>query len=295
MNYSNDMIKCIEYIECHIKETLTVERISNYMGYSVYHFCRVFQICNGTTLMEYVRKRKLSLAATELRKGMKIIDVACDYGFETPSGFAKAFRKEYKLSPSRYLARMVGYLETNSNFNIGGYIMNPTFVKKPAFKVAGYGIETNIAGSNYTKDIASFWSNYEGENLECKMYEILNPPKHGEVGLCVPSSDNGNVTYLLGVIVNDFSKVQEDMITVTVPEAEYAVFTTPPVDTTGDPEQNNFAQIIKETWKYIFDEWFKDSEYEYDDSKLDFEYYDERCHFRKDTVMDIYVPIVKVK
>jgi AraC family transcriptional regulator len=292
MNYSNDMKKCIEYIECHIKDSLSADVIAAYMGYSVYHFCRVFQICYGIPLMEYVRKRKLSLATIDLRKGMKIIDVAYDYGFDTPSGFTKAFRKEYKLSPSRYIARMAGYLETNSNYNIGGYIMNPIIVKKPSFKVAGYGIETNIAGSNYTKDIASFWINYEGENLECKMYEILNPPKHGEVGLCVPSSD-GKVTYLLGVIVDDFSKVQHDMITITVPEAEYAVFTTPPVDTTNDPLQKEFAIIIKETWKYIFDEWFNSSGYEYDESNLDFEFYDERCHGRKDTVMEIYVPVIK--
>lgn len=84
--------------------------------------------------------------------------------------------------------------------------MNPVFVRKPAFKVAGYGIQTNVAGSMYTKDIASFWSHYEGENLESKMYKILNPPKHGEVGLCIPSSDNGNATYLLGVIVEDYSR-----------------------------------------------------------------------------------------
>ncbi|AVP55214.1 AraC family transcriptional regulator [Clostridium tetani] len=180
-------------------------------------------------------------------------------------------------------------------FKIGGYIMNPVIVKRPAFKVAGYGIKTNITGGTYTKDIASFWSNYNGENLENKMYKILNPPKHGEVGLCVPLSEDGNAIYLLGVIVDDFSKVEENMLTVEVPAAEYAVFTTTPVDTTNDKEQKEFAKIIKGTWKYIFEDWFKDSGYVYDESKLDFEFYDERCHYRQDTVMEIYVPVKKVK
>ena len=49
--------------------------------------------------------------------------------------------------------------------------------------------------------------------------------------------------------------------------------------------------MIKATWKYIFEEWFKESGYSYDESKLDFEFYDERCHGRVDTVMEIYVPI----
>jgi AraC family transcriptional regulator len=118
---------------------------------------------------------------------------------------------------------------------------------------------------------------------------------HGEVGLCIPSLEDGTLTYLLGIIVTDFKNVTEDMLTIEVTEAEYAVFTTPPVDTTKDTDQDEFAAIIKSTWKYIFSEWLKGSGYEYDETKLDFEYYDERCHQRRDTVMEIYVPVKKTE
>ncbi|GMQ61926.1 AraC family transcriptional regulator [Vallitalea sp. AN17-2] len=233
----------------------------------------------------------MSLAATELFEGRRIIDIALEYGFETHSGFARAFRKAFGYSPKQYMIRMAGYADTKATCKIGRYMMNPVIVKKPSFKVAGYGININITGVTYTKDIASFWCNYNGENLESKMYNILNPSKHGEVGLCVPLSEDGKAIYLLGVIVDDFSKVEEDMLTVEIPEAEYAVFTTIPVDTTHDKEQKDFAKIIAGTWKYIFEDWFKDSGYVYDENKLDFEFYDERCHYRQDTVMDIYVPV----
>lgn len=295
MNYRKDIEKCIEFIEEHIKEDITIEEVANESGYSLYHFCRVFSLCKGMSVMEYIRRRRLSLATAELFKGRKIIDIALEYGFETHSGFTKAFRKVFGYSPTQYMIRMNGYLDEKTTFGIGGDIMKPVIVKRPAFKVAGYGININITGVTYTKDIASFWSNYNGENLESKMYKILNPPKHAEVGLCVPLSEDGNAIYLLGVIVDDFSKVEEDMLTVEVPEAEYAVFTTTPVDTTNDKEQKEFAKIIKGTWKYIFEDWFKNSGYVYDENKLDFEFYDERCHYRKDTVMDIYVPVRKVK
>lgn len=294
MNYRKEIEKCINFIEDHIKEDITIQEITNQAGYSLYHFCRVFNLCMGMSIMEYIRSRRLSLAATELFKGDKIIDIALDYGFETPSGFTKAFRKAFGYSPTQYMKRMAGYADTQTIFEMGGTIMNPVIVKKPAFKVAGYGIKTNITGATYTKDIASFWSNYNGENLESKMYSILNPPKHGEVGLCIPVSEDGNAIYLLGVIVDDFSKAEKTMLTVEVPAAEYAVFTTPPVDSTSDIEQKEFAKIIASTWKYIFEDWFKDSGYIYDESKLDFEFYDERCHHRQDTVMDIYIPIKKI-
>ena len=294
MNYNDAIALCIDYIEKNIKNELSPELIANECGYSTFHFSRVFNINKGITLMEYVKKRRLSLAAEDLFDDKKIIDIALEYGFQTHNGFSKAFKKEFGFSPTQYLKRMDRNLEKELILKFGGDFMKPTIIEKPTFKVAGYGIKTNITNGNYTKDVASFWINYDGENLESKMYQILNPPKHGEVGLCIPSSeDNGEATYMLGVIVNDFNDATDDMITVEVPEATYAVFTTPPVNTSTEIENNEFANVIKQTWKYIFEEWFKDSGYVFDETKLDFEYYDERCHPTIGTVMDIYVQVLK--
>lgn len=271
MNYSNAISECIEFIEENIKSDLTPEVIANKCGYSVFHFSRIFNINKGITLMEYVKKRRLSLAAIDLFKGGRIIDITLDYGFETHNGFSKAFKKEFGFSPKQYIKCMGNYFNEKLNIDFGGCIMKPVIIKKSAFKVAGYGIKTNITNSNYTKDIASFWSNYNGENLESKMYKILNPPKHGEVGLCVPANgESGDAVYLLGVIVDNFDNVTNEMITVEVPEATYAVFTTPPVDTSNDLDNDDFPEAIKKTCKYIFEEWFKDSEYIFNESKFDF-------------------------
>ena len=144
MNYRKDIEKCIKFIEDHIKENITIEEVASKSGYSLYHFCRVFSLCKGVSVMEYIRGRRLSLASTELFKGRKIIDIALDYGFETPSGFTKAFRRVFGYSPTQYIVRMAGYTDAKTPFEIGGYIMNPIIIKKPAFKVAGYGIKTNI-------------------------------------------------------------------------------------------------------------------------------------------------------
>lgn len=71
LNYSKDIEKCVEYIEAHIKENITVEEIATEVGYSVYHFCRVFSLCKEMSVMEYVRSRKLSLASIELFAGKR--------------------------------------------------------------------------------------------------------------------------------------------------------------------------------------------------------------------------------
>lgn len=292
MNYREALEQSIHFIELNIKNNLTAEQIADHVGYSVFHFCRVFAINKGVPLMEFVRKKRLLLARADLLKKHSIIEVALDYGFETASGFSKAFRKEFGYSPTTYILRMSSYGMKEIITNIGGIIMNPVIRKKSTFKVAGYGINTNIAES-FTKDIAAYWDTYHGENLEAKMYKQLNPPKHGEVGICVPCSDNGNAIYLLGVIVDDFQKVTPDMMTITVPEAEYAVFTTPPVNniSTLQPYDDLLSIAVKETWKYIFNEWFPNSDYKFDETRMDFEFYDERCHGSENLVMEIYVPI----
>lgn len=285
MNYREHIEKSIRFMEDHMKENVAIEEIASQSGYSLYHFCRVFNLCMGVSVMEYIRERRLSLAATELSKGRKVIDIAVDYGFETSGGFTKAFRKSFGYTPTQYMERKNVYSDVKSAC--------PAIVKRPAFKVAGYGIKTDITGASDTKEISSFWSKYDGENLESKMYKILNPAKHGEVGLYVPLSEDGNAIYLLGVIVEDFTNVGDDMLTAEIPSAEYAVFTTNPVDTSNDWEQKEFAEVIAGTWKYIFEDWFPGSGYVYDESKLDFEFYDERCHHRQDTVMEIYIPVKK--
>jgi AraC family transcriptional regulator len=293
LNYSREIERSIDYIEEHLRENLTAEDIASQAGYSLYHFCRMFSQCQEMPVMEYVRSRRLSLAAVELFGGRRITDIALEYGFETPGGFAKAFRKAFGYSPSQYAARMDGYLRDRAVYQIGDYIREPVMVSKPAFRVAGYGIETNVEAGSYTQDVASFWYYYDGENLEDKMYAKLNPLKHGEVGLCIPADDGGNAVYLLGVIVEDFSLVAEEMLTAVVPAAQYAVFTTPPVDLSDEENPDTFAQVVKSTWQYIFEEWFPESGYVHDEDKLNFEYYDERCHARVDTVMEIYVPVIE--
>lgn len=293
LNYAEDMRRSIAYIEMNLKKDLNANEIADHIGYSVYHFCRVFSMVQGVPPMDFVRKKRLNQARRELLLGRKVIDIALEYGFETASGFSKAFRKEFGYSPTVYIAKINNFSTTQSASSTGGFQMNPMITSKPAFKVAGYGIRTNIA-SGYTKDIAAYWDTYIGENLENKMYTQLNPPAHGEVGICIPSSDDGNIIYLFGVIVEDYAKVTPDMMTWEVPEAKYAIFTTPPVDnmdSASSYDADPLSTAVKATWKYIFEEWFPSSDYAYDESKLDFEFYDERCHGLKDAVMDIYVPI----
>ncbi|NSB13875.1 helix-turn-helix domain-containing protein [Clostridium beijerinckii] len=100
MKYNEVILLCIQYIEDNITEKITLECISKKMGYSTYHFSRVFKEQMSVSLMEYVKDRKLFRATEDIMLGKRILDVAVEYGYETHSGFTKAFRRKYGFSPT---------------------------------------------------------------------------------------------------------------------------------------------------------------------------------------------------
>lgn len=294
MQYNKIIDQSITYIKDHINEELSAEKIANQVGYSTFHFCRIFSLVKGIPLMEYVRKYRLSTARIELTENRKILDVALHYGFESASGFSKSFRQEFGYTPTSYKIRMA---DNDNAFvkNIREVLNPPKIVKKGAFKLAGYGMHANMA-DNYSHQFAAYWDSCDESNLEEKLYEQLKPPKHGEVGVWLPYQNEGNAIYLFGVIVNDFSQVTSDMVVAEIPSATYAVFTTPPINnlaTATTYEKDPLSIVIKETWRYIFTEWFDQNKYELDESHFPFEYYDERCHASENSIMEIYVPIKK--
>ncbi len=112
----------LRYIDEHLEEPLTISVLAKKAGYSVYHFERVFKSQMGVTIMEYVCKRKLIKASEDIISGAKIIDAAIKYGWQSHSGFTKAFIKEFGFCPSLLRAMKI------SMDNLGGNAMSHVFL-----------------------------------------------------------------------------------------------------------------------------------------------------------------------
>ena len=100
MDYSESIEKTKDYISKHLSDELNAEIIANQAGYSVFHFCRVFKEETGKSLMSYVREKRLELAENDIKKGESAFDVALKYGFETQSGFARAYERKFGERPT---------------------------------------------------------------------------------------------------------------------------------------------------------------------------------------------------
>lgn len=95
--------KAIDHVERNIKEDLTAEELAGIAGYSVFHFYRSFQSAVGVPVMQYVLRRKLLHAISEIGEGKKKNEVVYEYGFETYSGFYRSFIREIGYTPVEYL------------------------------------------------------------------------------------------------------------------------------------------------------------------------------------------------
>lgn len=105
MGYAEHLQRAIDYIEEHIKGDITVDECAMAVGYSRYHFHRLFVVYVGLPVMTYVRRRRLAHALQELSRGARILDVALDFGYGSERAFSRACFHEYGHTPSRMRSR----------------------------------------------------------------------------------------------------------------------------------------------------------------------------------------------
>jgi len=310
MDYIEILQKMLEHIDTHIKEELNVKKLAARAGFSPYHFCRIFQWNVGYSLMEYVRNRRLAFAASELNSGRRIIDIAVDYGFETHSGFTKAFRRYFGSPPEKYRVNAwfnvptLPILEKTKQYINGGIVMEPKIIMKKAVRLAGFALKTTTNNGEQKKAIPNFWQEYisSGKMEQLRGESFIK--NHSEYGVCfMPNPETGDMEYVIGLEVKDSVNFPADIPagyhTCIVPGALFAVFLTPPSGGVIDADDKNaphfaaFANAVQGTENYIYSEWFPKSGYEFDGMKCDYEFYDERCMKENGYVCEINIPVVK--
>jgi len=95
--------KITYYIETHLDDVLDVHVLSKVAGYSPYHFCRIFKMYMGESVISYAVRLRLERAASEVTRGNKsMIEIALDAGYQTPTGFLKAFKRRFDTTPTNY-------------------------------------------------------------------------------------------------------------------------------------------------------------------------------------------------
>ncbi len=101
MRWDEQINQAIDYIEENLDRSIDLEKIASIMGQSITSFQRTFSVIMNISLNDYIRRRRMTLAAIALRNSSaKVIDIALKYGYESPEAFARAFKELHGISPS---------------------------------------------------------------------------------------------------------------------------------------------------------------------------------------------------
>ncbi len=145
MSFINDFACAIEYLEENLTGEIDVKIAAKKAKCSSYHFQRLFSSLVEIPLSEYIRRRRITLAALELQNtDTKVIDVALKYGYDSHSSFTRAFQQLQGITPSRARTKgvpLVAYPPLSFQFTLKGVeAMKYQIVETEAYQLFGMDV-----------------------------------------------------------------------------------------------------------------------------------------------------------
>lgn len=254
----NELNHVMDYIEEHLTEDLSLEKISEYAQVSDYHFRKIFFYLSGLTLSEYIKNRKMSEASMDLLHGEKVTDVAFKYGYQSMDGFTRAFKKWSGFLPSDVIKKGESKLFPKLSFTItvkGGINMNFRIEDKPAFKLVGVSKRVPMQFEGINNEIVKLAQSITDEQKKemhslqnIEPYEIVNASYEADANFL---EEEGDLTHLIGVLTTE-NQVSDRLTVVPVEACTWAVF----------PNEGIFPSTLQQTMAKIYSEWLPSSNYE---------------------------------
>lgn len=250
MEWADAIQNAISYIEENLTENITADDVADHVFMSSFYFQKGFSMLCGYSVMEYIRNRRLALAGSKLvTTDSRIIDVAMEFGYDSPDSFTKAFTRFHGVSPSivrkgDVMIKTFAPLKLEISLK-GGYLMNYKIEKKESFTVIG----TSRVFSHETckKDIPEFWNehyaNGNGKYI-CGMFGVNIDPEMG----------GNSFEYLIADIYDPTVELPKEFVTRTIPEFTWAIFSCdgPVPDALQDVNQKIFSEWLPALKDYEF-------------------------------------------
>ena len=299
MDWLARMNEALAYVETNLDGEINYETLAKIACCSSHNFIKMFSFITDVSLSEYIRRRRLTLAALELQNSnIKVIDVAVKFGYDSPVSFARAFQQLHGVKPSGVRAngvKLKAYPRMSFHIQIkGGSEMDYRIETKEAFQI--FGIErivkeeetesVDLGDGVEVENIDELWENGEAAKLKAdagklpayvseKLRKLHTVFEHRETA-------PGTFATMLFAFRGPESKA-EGYTVADIPAHTWAIFTS---DTRPIDEQD---EALDDLTKRIYAEWFPSSNYEIA-SALEFEL----CGGDKESgFVEIWLPVRK--
>ena len=268
----------LQYIERHLLEEADSEKAAKHVGLSRFYLERTFAALTGMSVSEYIRARRLTLAAQELlTDDPKVIDLALKYGYDTPESFTKAFSRFHGVTPTS-ARRMSTLLRCQNPLAISIKmeriaIMNYKMEQMDAFRVVG--VEKSFHMDSSMQEIPKFWDDF----MKKGFYEKVVPM----FGICFDADANGNFPYLIGEVLQPGKVVPEGMVTRELPAHLWARFAC----------KGPMPGAIQNVTRQIYSEWLPTNGVYEAAQNIEIEMYSEGDITAPDYESEIWIPVKK--
>lgn len=283
MDWIDNINAAMEYIEMHLIEDISYDRAAQIACCSTYHFQRMFSYITGVPLSEYIRRRRLTLAAFELQTGgIKVIDTAIKYGYESPEAFSRAFKKLHGIMPVS--ARDIGvslkaYPKMTFSITIKGDVeMKYRITQREAFRV--FGVYANISTDQETafEQVPQFFRKCDEDLVPDEINALIGRFHDNHTISALYDHSENTFKYMLCQFLPQGLLVPDKFTVLEVPASTWAVFDVPDCE-------------IQAMWRRIWTEWFPTSGYESAEG-IQFEmYYGLASH--ENAFGEIWIPVKK--
>ncbi len=282
MEWVERLNETMKYMEEHLTEEMDYEQLGKIACCSAYHFQRMFAYMAGVPLAEYIRRRKMSLAAVDLQGGdMKIIDVAEKYGYQSPTAFNRAFQSVHGIAPSKVREQGVSVKSFPPiSFQImvkGGEEMEYRIETKKAFRIVGVSASLDRQIENNFKVVPQMWQEAAMNGTVGKLAGMMDSDPKGLLGVSACGNEE-DWKYFIAVAS---TKERGDFEEYQVPASTWAVF---------PGSGTNIS--IQELERRIVTEWLPASGYEYGNGP-DIEVY--LNPDPQNAKFEVWIPVVKAQ
>ena len=287
--------QAICYMEEHICEDINYMDVAKSVHMSSYNFHRTFSFIAGMTANEYIRSRRLTLAAQELQTtDISVIDAAYKYGYESPESFSKAFLRFHGSTP-RQAKQKGAKLHLFNPLVIkmileGGSIMDYRMEHKGKQKFLALvrAFPNEIVSDDNDHSIPDFWTECYEKNLIEPMKLLRVAGKRDLYGLCSPViDDDGCFNYGIGILLDADTDMAEAE---KFKNSGYFLWETEPADYVVFKCFGPNGDCLSETWSKFFKEFSPQTGYSQTDD-TDFEIYFENGE--SGLFCELWVPIRK--
>ncbi|MFB7570608.1 GyrI-like domain-containing protein [Streptomyces sp. NPDC056165] len=244
----------VDLVEEHLAEELDVDGLARTLGTTEYHLRRMFSSLAGMPLSEYMRRRRMTVAAADVVRGEDdLLSIAVRHGYGSTEAFGRAFRAVHGAAP-RDVRREGGPLRTQPQLRFrltveGTIPMDTRLVDHPAFRLVGHAARVPLIHQGVNPHIQQHITALPPqEHLRLKALSETEPGGLLQVcdDLAPDSAEGSELTYLHGVAVSRDTPAPDDLDAIEVPAGMWAVFRS----------SGPYPQTLQTTWAATATDWF---------------------------------------